>query len=119
MSVGSDVRIDAPNRRPQVDPATVGQFTGFNDKNGERIFEGDIVRFLRDPNYLYFVQFSEGAFVAVCSNGFAKTERDDVPQIMAYWWGDNGSGVPEVVGNIYDNPKFYERDYGDDEEDLE
>jgi uncharacterized phage protein (TIGR01671 family) len=45
-----------------VDPATVGQFTGATDKNGNKIFEGDILRYppknrLEENNYVSYEVF--------------------------------------------------------------
>lgn len=69
----------------EVIPETVGQFTGLYDKNGKRIFEGDIMR-----NAGNVVEFYSGDF---CING-------DSP--LSYWTGT------EVIGNLYDNPELLE-----------
>lgn len=68
-----------------VIPETVGQYTGLHDKNGRKIFEGDIMR-----NAGNVVEFYGGDF---CING-------DSP--LSYWTGT------EVIGNIYDNPELLE-----------
>ena len=45
-----------------VDPATVGQFTGLSDKNGKRIFEGDVVSTGKEK---HVVRFRNGALQRV------------------------------------------------------
>ena len=71
---------------------TVGQYTGLKDKNGTRIFEGDIV------NCNYFcgvVYFYEGAWCV--------SEKDKYPEDLY----DLIS--LEVIGNIHDNPELLGR----------
>ena len=88
-----------PNRKLQasIDPNTLGQYTGRVDKNGKRVFEGDIVKahdILDDFDFIGCVEFENCSFVIVA---------DDV--MLFYRWTDY---EVEVIGNIYDNPELLE-----------
>jgi len=52
-----------------VDPATIGQCTGYKDKNGSLIFEGDVIRHEHyGDNHAHLVKWVDGGFM-VCNMG--------------------------------------------------
>lgn len=83
---------------------TVGQYTGLTDKNGRKIFEGDIVTTDINRPYL-IVEFRDGCFMFNCNDG-GKDYYDIMLPITEEPHTEYKYG--EVIGNIYDNPELLE-----------
>ena len=80
-----------------VIPETVGQYTGLTDKNGKKIFEGDIVTG-------YFNHEKIVGYIFYGGNAQFFIQRDGI-----YGMGlDNSDCWLEVIGNIPDNPELFE-----------
>ena len=87
---------DEPNRDGYVAviPETVGQYTGLTDKNGKKIFEGDIVKY---ENKIYEIKYLEKYA------RFAPSNEHSVFMVCAF-------NHLEVVGNVHDNPELLKDD---------
>ena len=94
----------------EVIPETVGQFTGLTDKNGNKIFEGDIVK------YTEFYKFSDDEDLESAEE---KNKTTSVVKLVNgrftplptrrncedYWYSYAMDDF-EVIGNIHDNPEL-------------
>ena len=84
----------------EVDPETVGQFTGLTDKNGKKIFEGDIIEHHVQGDILV----NRGVVVWIESEArFAYRLRTMEPGFYMH-----KPETVEVIGNIHDNPELLE-----------
>ena len=94
--IGSyDAEINIERFTFDVIPETVGQYTGLTDKNGVKIFEGDIVSLVKHDGLIYKVVYVPCRYELVNSKGVNCF-------VLDIYKAEN----IEVIGNIHNNPEI-------------
>ena len=89
-----------------VVPETVGEYTGALDKNGKKIFEGDILKFINSdvpPSVSLYVVLWDNSLLAwrtQSAGNYSNGDYDGFDELC-----DCAEDM-EVIGNIYDNPEL-------------
>lgn len=103
----------------KVIPETVGQLTGLEDKNGKKIYDGDVIEDYRGKLVVCYVQYTAMFCGVDCSKpsiddsrGQGRTPYEiflDNESCVEFDFVVGITGKPVVIGNIHDNPDLIER----------
>ena len=88
----------------KIENKTIGQFTGLRDKNGVKIYEGDILK-IKETQFqiggLHQVAFYEDRYItySILYNDIDQANKHPLAYQIEY-------ADAHVIGNIYDNPEL-------------
>nr|DAG11709.1 MAG TPA: YopX protein [Caudoviricetes sp.] len=102
----------------EVDPETVGQFTGLTDQKGNRAFTDSVIRYSGEYGHIAYgvVCFGEiPPVVGVNADhiGFYIEWQNDGANMWNEWWRNDlkywlAESLCEIIGNRWDNPELLE-----------
>ena len=106
----------------EVDPGTVGQYTGLEDKNGKEIYKDDILSYKRivytNCSKTKIEEIKDEVFIEIITyNPMASVVKPHSPNVKCFGWDtelNNGlmlditSGEVEIISNLHDNPELPE-----------
>lgn len=81
----------------EIDPETLCQYTGLNNRNGDKVFIGDIIRCTRGcPHEVIWMMEYAGTYIGGMPAVYLTGLRE------GYAW----TGKEEKIGNVFDNPEL-------------
>lgn len=88
----------------EVDTSTICQYIGFTDKNGNKIWENDIIQHTDD-----LIGIIKKDLIVWNTNFFAFSRKRKCNYELGFqylWISEQQAKESEVVGNIFDNPEL-------------
>lgn len=91
--------VEYPDKWHEIYTDTIGQYTGLCDKNGKRIFEGDIVQ--RNEKETFEIKWDRGGFCLSAKSSYTESGELFLPLIRIE--------EMEVIGNVFENQELLEK----------